>query len=116
MALSRDNALFAGSDEGGASWAAIVSLVETCKLNGVEPQRYVTDTLTRLPGAGLAPGPHRRAHALELHYRGQPLSISTPRSGPRCNAYAGSGCGPTEPSSSFVPAFGPHADAASRTR
>ena len=48
VALSRKNALFAGSDEGGASWAAVASLVETCKLNGVEPQRYLADTLTRL--------------------------------------------------------------------
>ncbi len=35
-------------DEGGANWAAIASLVETCKLNGVEPQAYFTDLLTRL--------------------------------------------------------------------
>ena len=48
VALSRKNALFAGSDEGGANWAAIASLVETCKLNGVEPQAYFTDLLTRL--------------------------------------------------------------------
>ena len=48
VALSRKNALFAGSDEGGANWAAIASLVETCKLNGVEPQRYLTEVLTRL--------------------------------------------------------------------
>ena len=48
VALSRKNALFAGSDEGGASWAAIASLVETCKMNGIEPQRYLADTLTRL--------------------------------------------------------------------
>jgi len=33
---------------GGANWAAIASLVETCKLNGVEPQSYFTDLLTRL--------------------------------------------------------------------
>jgi len=46
--LSRKNALFAGSDEGGANWAHVASLVETCKLNGVEPQAYVTDLLTRL--------------------------------------------------------------------
>jgi transposase len=48
VALSRKNALFAGSDEGGANWAAIASLVETCKLNGVDPQAYFTDLLTRL--------------------------------------------------------------------
>ena len=32
----------------GARWAAVASLVETCKLNGVDPQRYLTDLLTRL--------------------------------------------------------------------
>ncbi len=29
-------------------WAAVASLVETCKLNGVDPQRYFADLLTRL--------------------------------------------------------------------
>ena len=48
VALSRKNALFAGSDEGGANWAAIASLVETCKLNTVDPLRYLTDLLDRL--------------------------------------------------------------------
>ena len=48
MALSRKNALFAGSDEGAENWAAIASLIETCKLNAVDPQRYLTDLLTRL--------------------------------------------------------------------
>lgn len=48
VALSRKNALFAGSDEGAANWAAIASLIETCKLNAVEPQRYLTEMLTRL--------------------------------------------------------------------
>lgn len=46
--LSRKNALFAGSDEGGEHWAAVASLVETCKLNGVDPQRYLADLLARL--------------------------------------------------------------------
>ena len=31
MTLSRKNALFAGSDEGGENWAAVALLVETCK-------------------------------------------------------------------------------------
>lgn len=48
VALSRKNALFAGSDEGAGNWAAIASLIETCKLNAVDPQRYLTDLLTRL--------------------------------------------------------------------
>lgn len=48
VALSRKNALFAGSDDGAVNWAAVASLVETCKLNAVDPQRYLADTLTRL--------------------------------------------------------------------
>ena len=48
MALSRKNSLFAGSDEGGENWACLASLIETCKLNHVNPQTYFTDLLTRL--------------------------------------------------------------------
>ncbi|HYI85027.1 MAG TPA: IS66 family transposase, partial [Acetobacteraceae bacterium] len=48
LCLSRKNALFASGDDGGARWAAVASLVETCKMNGVDPQRYFTDLLTRL--------------------------------------------------------------------
>jgi hypothetical protein len=40
--------LFAGSDEGEENWAAIASLVETCKLNGIDPRRHITDLLTHL--------------------------------------------------------------------
>jgi len=48
ICLSRKNALFASGDDGGERWGWIASLVETCKLNGVDPQRYFTDVLTRL--------------------------------------------------------------------
>lgn len=48
IVLNRKNALFAGHDEGAQNWACIASLVETCKLNGVDPQAYVADVLTRL--------------------------------------------------------------------
>lgn len=48
IALNRKNALFAGSDEGGANWATIASLIETCKLNDVNPHAWLTDTLTKL--------------------------------------------------------------------
>src|SRR5580658_770030 len=48
IALNRKNALFAGHDEGAANWACIASLIETAKLNGVEPQAYLADTLTKL--------------------------------------------------------------------
>jgi transposase len=48
VCLSRKNALFASGDDGGARWCAAASLVETCKLNGVDPQRYFTHLITRL--------------------------------------------------------------------
>jgi transposase len=48
VCLSRKNSLFAGSDEGGENWACIASLMETCKLNRVNPQAYFSDLLTRL--------------------------------------------------------------------
>ena len=48
IGLSRKNALFAGHDEGAVNWACLASLVETCKLNGVDPQAYLTDVLTKL--------------------------------------------------------------------
>lgn len=48
IGLSRKNSLFAGHDEGAVNWACLASLVETCKLNGVDPQAYLTDVLTKL--------------------------------------------------------------------
>jgi transposase len=48
IALNRKNALFAGSDQGGVHWGVIASLIETAKLNAVDPQAYLADVLTRL--------------------------------------------------------------------
>ncbi|MER8377233.1 transposase domain-containing protein, partial [Mesorhizobium sp. M1406] len=48
MALNRKNALFAGSDGGAGHWAVVASLIETCKLNEVEPLGYLADVLTRI--------------------------------------------------------------------
>ena len=48
IVLNRKNALFAGHDQGAENWACIASLIETCKLNGVDPQAYFTDALTKL--------------------------------------------------------------------
>jgi len=45
IALSRKNALFAGHDEGGKAWGRIASLIETAKINGVEPFTYLKATL-----------------------------------------------------------------------
>ena len=48
MALNRKNALFAGSDGGAEHWAVLASLIETCKLNQVDPEAYLVDVFTRI--------------------------------------------------------------------
>ena len=48
IALNRKNSLFAGHDDGAANWACLTSLIQTAKLNGVNPQAYLTDTLAKL--------------------------------------------------------------------
>ena len=48
IALNRKNALFAGSDEGAENWAMLASLIETCKLHGINPEAYLADVLTKL--------------------------------------------------------------------
>lgn len=48
VAIGRKNYLFAGSDAGGRRAAAMYSLIETAKLNGLDPQLYLTDVLTRI--------------------------------------------------------------------
>jgi len=48
IALNRKNALFAGHDAGAGNSATIASLVETCKLNAIEPHAYLKATLTAI--------------------------------------------------------------------
>jgi transposase len=48
LALNRKNALFAGSDGGGDNWAVVATLIENCKLSGVEPYAYLADVLTKI--------------------------------------------------------------------
>ncbi len=48
LALNRKNALFAGSDEGGDNWAVIATLIENCKLSGINPHAWLTDALAKL--------------------------------------------------------------------
>jgi len=49
VAIGRRNWLFVGSQRGGNAAATILSLIETCKLHGVEPYAYLADVLQRLP-------------------------------------------------------------------
>ena len=48
IAIGRKSYLFAGHDTGAENWACLASLIETCKLNGVDPQAYLTNVLTKL--------------------------------------------------------------------
>jgi transposase len=48
ITLARKNALFAGSDGGARHWAIAMTLIQTAKLNGVEPMAWLTDVLERI--------------------------------------------------------------------
>lgn len=48
LALGRKNWLFAGSDSGGERAAAMYTLIETAKLNGLNPEAYLRDVLGRI--------------------------------------------------------------------
>jgi transposase len=59
MVLGRKNWLFAGSDAGGERAAAVYSLIETAKLNGLDPEDYLRQVLERI-----ADHPVKRVHEL----------------------------------------------------
>ncbi len=46
--ITRKNALFAGSDGGGRTWATLATLLTTAKLNGIDPHAWLTLTLERI--------------------------------------------------------------------
>ena len=48
QAITRKNALFAGSDGGGRAWATIATLLTTAKINGVDPYKWAKLTLERI--------------------------------------------------------------------
>jgi hypothetical protein len=57
--MTRKAALFAGSDGGARHWAIAMTLIQTAKLNGVEPMAWLTDVLERIVSG--------RTKAHELH-------------------------------------------------
>ena len=59
VVLGRRNYLFAGSDKGGERAAAIYSLIGTAKLNGLDPETYLREMLSRI-----ADHPVNRIHEL----------------------------------------------------
>jgi transposase len=48
IALGRKNALFAGADSGANHWAIVATLIQTAKLNDIEPLAWLTDVLERI--------------------------------------------------------------------
>jgi len=46
--LLRKNALFAGNPDGARHWAMAMTLIQTAKLNGVDPMAWLTDVLERI--------------------------------------------------------------------
>lgn len=48
VATVRRNSLFAGSDAGARSWAIFTSLIQTARLNDVDPVAWLTDVLERM--------------------------------------------------------------------
>lgn len=59
VAVGRNNWMFAGSERGGHAIATLLSLVETAKLNDINPRDWLVDTLQRLPAL-----PEKRLHEL----------------------------------------------------
>ena len=49
VAIGRKNHLFVGSQTGGKAAAIAYTLIEIAKLNGINPQAWLADTLARIP-------------------------------------------------------------------
>jgi transposase len=74
VALGRKNWLFAGSDAGGDRAAAVYSLIETCKLNSIDPFAWLRDVLTRIADHPI----NRIADLLPWHWAAR-ISVSIRR-------------------------------------
>jgi hypothetical protein len=52
IALGRKNSLFCSDAGGGKTWAILSSLINTAKLNGLDPEAWLTDVLERIVSGG----------------------------------------------------------------
>ena len=48
VAQGRKSSLFAGSEEGAETWAVLASLLQTARLNGLDPYTWLNDVLERI--------------------------------------------------------------------
>jgi transposase len=76
--LNRKNALFAGSDGGARHWAIAMTLIQTSKLNNVDPTAWLTDVLERIVSG------RTRSHELAslLPWNWQPIDAAARRAAP----------------------------------
>ncbi len=72
LAIGRKNWLFAGADSGADRAATIYTIIETAKLNGLDPEAYLSDLISRI-----ADHPAKRIDEL-LPWRYQYISIPQP--------------------------------------
>ena len=72
VALGRKSWLFCGSDRGGRRAAAMYSLIVTAKMNGVDPEAWLADVLSRIAGHPA----HRLDELLPWNWRPQPQAIA----------------------------------------
>ena len=71
VAVGRRNWTFAGSDRGGERAAAVYTLIESAKLNGVDPQAWLADVLARI-----ADHPAKRiGDLLPWHWRDERFAV-----------------------------------------
>ena len=71
MAVGRRNWTFAGSDRGGERAAAVYTLIETAKFNGIDPQAWLADVLARI-----ADHPAKRiGDLLPWHWRAERFAV-----------------------------------------
>ena len=73
VALARKNALFAGSASAAEHWAIALTLIQTAKLNDLDPLAYLTDVLERVVSG------RTKQHELEqlLAWNWKPTSPAT---------------------------------------
>ncbi len=73
VALGRKNYLFAGSDSGGDRAASIYSLIGAAKLNGLDPEAYLRDVITRIADHPV----NRIGELLPWNFAAQPVVTPT---------------------------------------
>jgi hypothetical protein len=67
IAIGRKNYMFVGSERSGSSVAIIYTLMETTKLNNIDPKAWLTDALTRIADHKI----NRTDEVLPWNYKGQ---------------------------------------------